>query len=115
MKIRNLLFLQFAVFVYSLSSIFSKYASKEVFLSIKYLLFIGLSFLCLGLYAIFWQQILKKTSLSIAYANKGTMVIWGILLGYLVFSEKVSVNNIIGCIIVLLGILVLAKGDTDNE
>ena len=115
MSLTTFLILQFTVLIYSLSSVFSKYASREAFLSFRYILFIGLIVFCLGIYAILWQQILKKVKLTAAFANKGITIIWNILLGYLIFAEKVNVTNIIGALVVLAGIVVVTIGGERNE
>lgn len=111
MKIRDFVILQLSVLIYSLSSILSKFASKESFLSWKYILFMGLMVMCLGIYAIIWQQILKKINLSVAFASKGTTVLWSIILGFLIFHEKISYMQIFGAFIVMIGIIVTATGD----
>ena len=115
MSLTTFLILQFTVLIYSLSSVFSKYASREAFLSFRYILFIVLIVFCLGIYAILWQQILKKVKLTAAFANKGITIIWNILLGYLIFAEKVSIKNIIGAMVVLAGIVVVTIGGERNE
>lgn len=115
MRIKDFIFLQSAVLIYSLGSICSKFASKEDFLSFRYILFMGLMVASLGIYAILYQQILKKTSLSVAFANKGTTVIWSIILGYFIFKEEVTVFNIIGAVIVLIGIIVMSKDGKADE
>ena len=115
MKLKNFLFMQFATLIYSLSSICSKFASAETFLSFRYILFMGLMVFCLGIYAILYQQILKKNPLSVAFANKGTTILWAILLGYLIFREEVTVFNIIGALIVLCGIIFMAREGEGNE
>ena len=56
------------------------------------------------MYAILWQQALKKFSLVVAYANKSFLVIWGIMWGTLIFGEKVTANMVIGALIIILGI-----------
>ncbi len=115
MKIKDFLFLQFTVLIYSLGSIFSKFASREAFLSFKYILFMGLMIFSLGIYAILYQQVLKKMPLTLAFANKGTTVLWSIVLGYLIFNEKVTLFNVLGASIVLLGIIIISKGGVKNE
>ena len=112
---KTFLYLQFTVMIYSLSSIFSKYASGAPFLSLRYVFFIGLVVLCLGIYALLWQQVLKKAKLSAAYANKGVSLIWNMLFGYFIFAERVSLQNVIGALIVLSGIAVLAVGGAKDE
>ncbi len=102
-----------AFFVFSFSTIFSKLASKQNFLSIKYILcFIGL-ITVLGIYAIFWQQILKIIPLSVAMSNKPITLIFTLFWSYILFEEKISVRTIIGIIIVLVGIFLV--GNAEHE
>ena len=115
MNITTFLILQFTVLIYSLSSVFSKYASREAFLSFRYILFTGLIIFCLGIYAILWQQILKKVKLTAAFANKGITIIWNMMLGYLIFAEKVTLKNMIGALVVLIGIVVVTIKGEQNE
>ena len=53
-----------------------------------------------------WQQVLKRLDLSVAFANKGITIIWGILWGILLFGEKITFGMVIGAIIVIAGIVV---------
>jgi len=70
----------------------------------------------LGVYAILWQQILKKLPLNVAYANKSVTLAWGMIFGSLIFNEKITVTNVIGAIIVLIGvILMLTPQKTQND
>ena len=75
MDIKTFLMMQAIVFVYTLTGITEKYASimnkKYGLISIQVVFFLGLTVLLLGIYAIFWQKVLKRVDLSIAYANKG--------------------------------------------
>ena len=115
MNKKTFLLLQFTIMIYSLSSVFSKYASGAPFLSLRYVFFIGLVVCCLGIYALLWQQVLKKAELSAAYANKGVSLIWNMLFGYFIFAEKISIQNVIGALIVLTGIAVMAIGGAKDE
>ncbi len=110
MKKSNLLFIkiQLIVFIYALVSLFSKISSnimveKGVF-SIDFILSIATMFFLLAIYALFWQKILKKTNLSYAYINKATQLIWSLLWAVLIFNERITIFNIIGTFIVLIGI-----------
>ena len=69
----------------------------------------------LVIYAILWQQMLKKFPLTIAYASKATTIIWGMLIGYFIFKEKVTMFNIIGAVIVIIGIIIMVLGGQENE
>ena len=71
--------------------------------------FIGRVFLFLmiancGIYAIAWQQVIKKFSLSTAYANKSVYLLWSQIWAVAIFHEQLSVQNIIGILIVLFGV-----------
>lgn len=109
------LLLQISTLLYSLGSIASKYASNEPFLSLKFIIYSFILFIILGIYSILWQQALKRTTLSFAYINKATSIIWGLLLGYLMFSEGITPFNIIGALIVIIGIFFVSTGDKNNE
>lgn len=115
MKLKDFIFVQFTVLIFSAGSIFSKYASYEPFLSFRYILFMGLEVFTLGVYAILYQQILKRMSLTTAYAHKGTTILWSMLLGYLFFHETVTLTNFIGAVVVMAGIIYMSIGGEANE
>lgn len=96
--------LQAALFLMSLGGICSKMAGKQEFLSKAFFVFYGLLIVILFIYAIVWQQILKRISLTVAYASKGIGVVYGILWGYLFFDEKIRWNTILGAVLVLVGV-----------
>jgi drug/metabolite transporter (DMT)-like permease len=91
--------------LFSLSGLFSKLASGESFLSINFCLFYGGVILILGIYAICWQQIIKRMPLSLAYANKAITVIWGMIWGILIFKEQLKIQQVIGAVIVIVGVV----------
>ena len=113
-NIKNVLILQVAVLIYSLGSIASKYASREPLFSKAFIIYCLILFILLAIYSIIWQQILKKTTLSFAYINKATSIAWGLLLGYILFFEKITFFNILGAIIVIIGIIIVSAGDRNN-
>lgn len=118
MKSSNLkyyILLHVLLMVYSISGILSKLAAKVVFMSIPFiLLYLGIVFL-LGIYAIFWQQIIKALPLTIAYANKAVSVIWGLVWGILFFHEKLTLGKIIGICLIVTGIILFCKSDENLE
>lgn len=91
--------------VFSLSGLFSKLASGEPFLSISFFFYYGGVILILGIYAICWQQIIKRMPLSLAYANKAITIIWGMIWGILIFKEQIRIQQIIGAVIVISGVV----------
>ena len=102
------LILHIMLFGYSVSGIMSKLASTEPFLSSKFIIYYCIEIAVLLVYAIGWQQILKKLSLSVAYANKAVNVVWNCFWGLLLFNESLTLNKVIGIIMVILGICIYA-------
>lgn len=102
-KAADFLLLYFAFTVYSFVSVFAKYAAaqKTMFMT---LVFMAGEFLLLGIYAILWQQVLKRFELVVAMSNKGITVILGLIWSALLFSEAININNIIGAVIIMTGI-----------
>lgn len=96
-------------FVYACTSIFTKTASRQEMLSWPYLLWISGAIGVMGVYAILWQQIIKRLSLSTAYMFKGTSLIFVLLFSVLLFGEAITVNNLIGSAIIILGIVLYTK------
>ena len=110
-KISKLISLNILLLVYSLSSVFSKLASQHEFLSFEFIFWYGLVVLLLGLYAVFWQQIIKHLPLNTAYANKAVVIVWGILWGALFFKETITWNMIVGSAVVIAGVVLVVLAD----
>ena len=106
-KVKNIIFLHLIIFLYSLSSLCSKFASKLEFFSFKWCALYALLIFILGIYAILWQQLLKVMPLNLAYANKSVTLLWGMLFGIFIFKETVTLTNILGGLIVLAGVIVM--------
>ncbi|MBE5024004.1 transporter [Olsenella sp. DSM 107455] len=100
--------------VYSLSGIFSKLASSQPFLSFEFVALYGCMLLVLFVYAIAWQQIIKRLPLSVAFANKAVTVVWGIVWGFMFFHEQVTASMVVGAAIVMAGV-VLYSTDGDEK
>ena len=114
-KVLPYIALHVIILIYSFSGICSKTAASKDFLSFEWLLFYGLVLLILAFYAIVWQQILKKLPLNVAYANKAITVIWGMLLGCIVFGETVNVPRIIGGVLILAGIILMSPAGKSKD
>lgn len=93
--------------IFSVSSVIAKIASGQEVLSAKFIIFYGLEIGLLGIYAIFWQQAIKKFDLSIAYANRAMVLLWSIVWAVVIFGEKITIQNIIGLLVVILGIVII--------
>lgn len=108
-KNKYCLYLVLAMVLFSFTSIFSKLASKEEFLSFKYIFFYGMIIFVLGLYAIVWQQILKKVELSVAMSFKPLVIIFNLLWAILFFHSECNIKIIIGFVLILVGIVIIGK------
>ena len=95
--------------LYACVTIFTKYASQYEFLSVSYCLGLVGAIGVMGTYAIGWQQILKHVELSTAYMFKGTSLIFIMLLAWMLFGEQITINNIIGACVIIIGIVLYAK------
>ena len=87
-------------FIYTTSGVFSKLASQREFLSPGYIAFLACTVGVLGIYAVLWQQIIKRMDVSLAYIFKGTGVVFGLLLAHFVFSEAITTTNMVGAAII---------------
>ena len=95
--------------LYACVTLFTKYASQQEFLSLAYCLGLAGAIAVMGAYAIGWQQILKRVELSTAYMFKGTSLIFIMLLAWMLFGEQITINNIIGACVIIIGIVLYAK------
>lgn len=107
-KLKDYIQLHLNILLFSLTSVFSKAASvqynKHVLSSPLFYLFLFLMVANCGIYAITWQQVIKKFSLSTAYANKSVYLLWSQIWAVLIFHENLSIQNIIGILVVLFGV-----------
>lgn len=73
----------------------------------------GCALIALAGYAVLWQFVLKKFSLTFAFLNKSIVVVWGIIWGRLFFNEIVTINKIIGALIIIMGIMIVVKDSNE--
>ena len=100
----------FATFVIgSFSGVFSKFASRYEAFTPPYLAFLSASILVLVFYAILWQQIIKRMPVSEAVMLRSMTCFIGLGLAYLIFSEPITLCNILGTIITFLGIILYVR------
>ena len=104
-----------ALVIFALTSVASKFASGADFLSVRFICFYGLVILGLGIYAVLWQQIIKHLPLITAYANKAVTVIWGLIFGYFIFGEKITIRKLIGAVIIIAGVYLIVTADAMDE
>lgn len=114
-RIRTLFLLHLLLMVYSMSGIFSKLAAGVTFLSPTFCLFYAGVLALLGLYAIGWQQILKRLPLTTAYSNRAVAIVWGIIWGCLFFSEPVTIQKIIGALLIISGVVLFSLSEVNHD
>lgn len=107
--------LHILLLVYAVACIFSKRAAGTSFGSRIFFLYYGLNLLLLGIYAVGWQQVLKKIPLTTAYAHKSVTVIWGVVFGVLLFHEALNPRQIAGILLVICGIVLYSLSDKEAE
>ena len=112
---KTILALNVLLMFFSLGGIFSKLASKQPFLSLKFILCYGALLFIMFVYAIGWQQVIKRLPLTMAYANRAVTIVWGIIWGLLFFNEKLNVGKIIGAVIVIAGVLLYVTESEEGE
>ena len=114
-RLKTYFFLHLLLMVYSLSGICSKKAAGTSFLSLEFCLYYGAIIALLGVYAIGWQQIIKRLPLTTAFANKAVTVVWGLVWGTLVVHETITPGKIIGALMVVGGVAFYALSDTEEK
>lgn len=95
--------------IYACTSIFTKMASRQEMLSWPYLFWIVGAIGVMGVYALLWQQVIARMPLSTAYMFKGTSLVFVLLISALLFGEAITLNNVLGSVIIIAGIVLYAK------
>lgn len=106
-SLKNILVLQAVVIVYTLSSVVAKLATGEEVFSFAFFLFYGLEIVILGIYAILWQQMIKRFDLSVAYANRAMAILWSAVWAVLLFRESLGIKQLIGIAFVVVGTVIV--------
>lgn len=113
-KIKTLFGLHLLLMVYSCSGILSKLAAGCEFFSFEFIaLYAGILFL-LGLYALGWQQVLKRLPLTTAFSNKAVTIVWGIVWGALFFMEPITVPKVAGAALIIAGVVLYSHAEIDQ-
>lgn len=110
-NVKQTIFLHISILIFSITGIFSKMAANNInengIFDIWTFVFGGLMLLNCGIYAIFWQQNLKHFEVNVAYAHRAVYNIWSLLWAFFIFTEEITVGNIIGTIFIIAGVLVI--------
>lgn len=108
---KTVLVLQLAILFFSLSGVLVKLAGQNPFFSVPFFLLYFSALFILFIYALIWQQILKRVPLTTAYGNRAVSVIWSIVWGALFFKESISWNMILGALIIMAGLYLVVTAD----
>ena len=109
MKLYLLMYLNFILF--SLSAVAARYAGFYPLFSFPALGLYLLSFVMLFVYALLWQQVLKKLPLTVAFINKAATIPLGMIWGFMLFEEVINLYMIIGVLIIIGGAILMIKGE----
>lgn len=122
-KWKDMLMLQVVFLIYSFTSLAQKQMSSYLpkgaaslqellpqLFNAKLILSGALVVTLLGVYALLWQQVIKRFELSVAYANKAVTLLWALVWGILIFHEEITVGKVAGILVVMVGIYVLNTG-----
>lgn len=116
--LKNIVLLQAIIVIYTVSSVMAKLVSTNKGEPVKALVFFGLEFMFLAVYALFWQQMLKRFELSVAYANRSMAILWSMIWAVVFFHEKITLRNILGVMLVFVGTMIVnidAKGGKADD
>jgi drug/metabolite transporter (DMT)-like permease len=103
--------LHVVIALYSLAGVCSKMAAGEQFASFSFFAWYAGVLVILFIYAVVWQQVLRRLTLTTAFANKGVTLVWGMLWGALIFAEHISIWMIMGAAVVFAGIILVVSSD----
>ena len=103
-----MLILHLLLAVNSVSNVFSKLAADAEFLSWQFVFYYGMVLAILAVYALGWQQVIKRMPLTTAYANKAVTIVWGIVYGMILFGEIVTPLMLLGALVIVAGIVLYA-------
>ena len=113
LSVQTFVLLALAFMIYSSTGVFSKQASFHEFLSQGYILNFGMVVITMGLYAVIWQFILGKIPLSQAYLFKSLTVVFSLLFAYILFGEYITLKNVIGSLVIIVGIVINSISKTE--
>lgn len=101
--------------VYSCNGIVSKLAAGVDMISPTFVAYYAVMLGILGVYALGWQQILKRMPLTTAYSNRAVTIVWGIIWGFVFFAEPVTLPKVIGAIFIIAGVALFTYADAEGK
>lgn len=97
--------------LYALVSLMAATVARLPLFSLLFVLGVGGVFVLFGLYAVVWQQLLKRLPLSLAYMFKGTSLLFVLLLSALFLGDAIAWQNLVGAALIIVGIVLFARAD----
>ena len=67
-----------------------------------------MTILVMGIYAVQWQKVLKLIPLNKAYLYKSSGIGISLMYAYIIFDENITIYNILGCTMIIAGIMILS-------
>ncbi len=114
-NLKYLIFLHINIILYSVVGVLCKVAANAAMvsglISFEVITIGALIFVVLAIYAYFYQKIIKVMDLTVAYANRSLLTLWTLVWAILLFNEAITIGNIIGSLIIVLGIWLVVQGD----
>lgn len=110
-NIIDIIVLETSFLILSLSSAFAKAAATCQLYNFEFARYVALSIGLLAVYALLWQQILKRFTLTVAFSNRVIYYFWILLWSVLFFKETVTAFNILGLALICFGIIKVAQND----
>ena len=114
-RVRILLLLHVLLLFYSWADVASKFAAGFDFVSVGFVACYALVLVVLAVYALGWQQVIKRLPLTTAYANRGITVVWGIFWGAVFFAEAVTPFKLVGAALIIAGVVLFSHADAEGE
>jgi len=105
-------FMHASFLLYSFVGTVSKTAANQGMFTPYFFMYALLVLFILAVYALMWQQVLKRFSLAKAYPNKGVVVIWNLLWAVVFFKEVITISNIIGSAVIIIGIALVSADES---
>lgn len=108
---KQILLLHSSILIFSTTGIFSKLAAINInhngVFHIWTFIFAGLMLFDCGIYALFWQKNLKHFEMNVAYAHRSIYNVWSLLWAVVIFSEEITLGNVVGTSLIIIGVLVI--------
>ena len=114
-RILVLIVLHVMLAVWSCTDVLSKYAAGAEFFSTAFFVMWAGVLVLMGVYALGWQQVIRRMPLATAFANKAITIVWGLFWGVALFGESVTPGKVVGAVLVVAGIVLFVFSDEGGK